>query len=415
MVAVSADVVIIGSGMGGGTTAWALVQRGVSVLLVERGERIPEEEANWSPRAVFMDHRYRAPTEWFDRDGHAFRPGVHFAVGGNTKVYGASLPRFRESDFQAVAHHEGVSPAWPISYADLEPYYAQAEALYKVHGSTGEDPTEPWRSGPFPFPRLPHDPYITDLAERLRAAGVHPSANAMGIDWEGACVHCKTCDGFPCRVRAKSDADTCAVTPALQTGKVRLLTGATVRRLQVHGNRVVSAIADGPSGRVQLHGERFVLSAGAVLSAAMLLACADHNHLAGLANSSGQVGRNLMMHNNTHIAAIDLNRRNPAVFQKTLSVNDFYHDGGDGHPWGAMQLIGKVQGIMMKSYATRVPLRALDAAANSSVEWLIISEDLPSADNRVHVDQNIDAPEVLEARERHSPQLRLQPGGHPAL
>lgn len=374
----SADVVVIGSGMGGGTAVWALAQQGLSVLLVERGDWLPSEPANWSPREVFINKRYRGDERWYDGQGTSFRPGIHAFVGGSTKVYGASLPRFREADFEAVEHHEGLSPAWPIRYTDLEPYYGQAEVLYKVHGRSGEDPTEPPRSTDYPHPALPHEPYITDLHQRLAAAGVHPSANSMGIDAEGACVRCATCDGFPCRVRAKSDADTCAVTPALATGNVRVLTRTTVRRLELRQGRVVAAYADGSDGQVELRADRFVLAAGAVLSAALLLN-------SDIANSSDQVGRNFMMHNNTHIAAVDINRRNDVVFQKTLSVNDFYLDGGDGFPLGTLQLIGKVQGVMIKSWATRTPLPALNALAARSVEWLVMSEDLPHPDNRVTV------------------------------
>jgi choline dehydrogenase-like flavoprotein len=386
----SASVVVVGSGMGGATCALALARRGVDVLVVERGERLPREPENFSPRAVFVDRRYRAAEQWLDASGRRFGPGVHYVVGGNTKVYGASLPRLRESDFWAVEHLEGTSPAWPFSYADLEPYYAEAERIYRVHGGTGEDPTEPWRSSPFPYPPLEHEPYIADLAERLRAQGVHPSANAMGVDRRdgGSCIRCGTCDGFPCRYGAKSDAETCSLDPALATGLVRLVTGTRVRRVVVDrtGARVDHLVADGPDGRTTIVGDRFVLSAGAVNSAALLLASADRGHPNGLANGSGQLGRNFMMHNNAHLAAIDLSRPNDATFTKTLSVNDWYHDGGDGYPLGALQLIGKVQGIMMKSWATRVPLAVLDRVARRSVEWLVMAEDLPSGENRVTVD-----------------------------
>jgi choline dehydrogenase-like flavoprotein len=385
-----ADVVVIGSGMGGATTALALARRGVDVLVLERGRPVPREPENWSPRAVFIDRRYKPAEQWLDRRGRPFSPGVHYAVGGNTKVYGASLPRFREQDFSAVEHLEGTSPAWPFSYADIEPYYGQAEQIYLVHGSTGEDPTEPWRSRPFPFPALDHEPYVADLAERLRNQGVHPSANAMGVDWRdgGTCIRCRTCDGFPCRVGAKSDAETCALEPAVATGHVRVLTDAQVRRIATDrsGRNVEHVVVDTPQGRTTVSGERFVLAAGAVNSAALLLASADDKHPKGLANGSDQVGRNFMMHNNAHVAAIDLNRHNPVVFQKTLSVNDWYADGGDGYPLGTMQLLGKVQGVMMKSWATRVPLSVLNQVARRSVEWLVMAEDLPSADNRVTVD-----------------------------
>jgi choline dehydrogenase-like flavoprotein len=379
-----AEVVIVGSGMGGGTTALALARRGVDVLVLERGERLPREPENWSPGAVFVDRRYKPAERWIDGAGRPFAPGVHYVVGGSTKVYGASLPRFREQDFEEIGHREGTSPAWPFGYADLEPYYGEAERIYRVHGTTGEDPTEPWRSTPFPYPALEHEPYIADLAARLREQGLSPSANAMGVDRRpgGTCIRCATCDGFPCRVGAKSDAETCAVDPAIATGRARLATGMRVRRIVSDrtGRRVDHLVADSRDGPVTVTGDRFVLAAGAVNSAALLLA-------SGVANSSGQVGRNLMLHNNAHIVAVDLDRRNDVTFQKTLSVNDWYLDGGDGFPLGAMQLIGKVQGVMMKAAAPRVVPRAvLDRVAHRSVEWLIMAEDLPSPDSRVTVD-----------------------------
>jgi choline dehydrogenase-like flavoprotein len=317
---------------------------------------------------------------------------VHYVVGGNTKVYGASLPRFREQDFAAVEHLEGISPAWPFRYEDLEPYYAEAEQMYRVHGATGEDPTEPWRSGPFPYPALGHEPYVTELAARLRAQGVNPSATSMGVDRRvgGSCVRCATCDGFPCRLGAKSDAETCGIDPALATGNARLVTGARVRRIATDrsGKRVDHVLADSRDGPLEVTGAKFVLAAGAVNSAALLLVSADEKSPRGLANSSDQVGRNFMMHNNAHIVAVDLDRRNDVTFQKTLSVNDWYLDGGDGFPLGALQLIGKVQGLMMKTAAPRgVPRAILDRVARRSVEWLVMAEDLPSGDNRVLVDR----------------------------
>jgi choline dehydrogenase-like flavoprotein len=378
----TADVVIIGSGMGGGTTAHALARRGVDVLVLERGERLPREAENWSPRAVFAERRYKPSERWLDGDGRSFAPGVHYVVGGNTKVYGASLPRFRERDFDAVEHEDGISPAWPFGYADLEPYYGEAERMYAVHGTTGEDPTEPWRSSAYPHPALEHEPYIAELAERLRAQGVSPSSNALGVDRRegGLCIRCGTCDGFPCKLGAKSDAETCGVEPALATGNARLAPGVRVRRIVATGRRVRHLVAEDGDGEVRVTGAKFVLAAGAVNSAALLL---DSD----VANSSGQVGRNFMMHNNAHIVAVDVNRRNDVVFQKTLSVNDWYLDGGDGRPLGALQLIGKVQGVMMKTAAARgVPVAVLNQIARRSVEWLIMAEDLPHRDNRVTVD-----------------------------
>ena len=381
----SADVVIIGSGMGGSTTAFALSKRGLDVLVLERGSRLPREPENWSPSKVFIRRRYKPSDTWFDSHGKPFQPGVHYVVGGNTKVYGASLPRLREQDLEATFHAEGTSPAWPFRYPDIERYYCEAERLYRVHGSTGEDPTEPPRSEPYPFAAIPHERYVEALADRLRAAGVHPSSNSMGIDLrtDGSCVRCATCDGFPCQLGAKSDAETCALDPALATGNVRLLTEARVTRVvEINGrvdHLVVSLKQDGQEQQITVGGSRFVLSAGSANSAALLLG-------SDVSNSSGLVGRNFMMHNNAHIAAVDLNQRNDVTFQKTLSVHDWYHDNGTGEPYGILQLIGKVQATMMKSWATKVPLPLLELIAHRSVEWLVMAEDFPHPDNRVVVD-----------------------------
>ena len=389
MVTESAHVVIVGSGMGGGTLAWGLAQRGVDTLVLERGHVLPREPENWSPEAVFLDRRYKPAETWLDDDGHEFHPGVHYVVGGNTKVYGASLPRLRERDFARTEYPSGISPAWPFAYADIEAYYGQAESLYRVHGTTGEDPTEPWRSSPFPYPPLPHEPYIAETMARLEAQGLHPSSTAMGIDLRpgGTCVRCQTCDGFPCRLGAKSDAETCALGPALAGGSVRLLTGARITGIEVdeHG-RASELVGEVDGEPLRVTAGVVVLAAGAANSAALLLGSRSDAHPTGIANSSGLVGRNYMVHNNTHIAAVDPLRRNDVVFQKTLAVHDFYDDLGDGYPGGAMQLIGKVQGSMMKSHATRVPRRMLDRVADHSVEWVVMSEDLPSVHNRVSVD-----------------------------
>lgn len=386
----TADIVVIGSGMGGGVTAHALAARGRDVLLIERGERIPREPQNWSPSEVFQKKRYKPAEKWFDERGRAYSPGVHYNVGGNTKVYGASLPRFRESDFTATEHADGLSPRWPFSYADLEPYYGQAEALFTVHGRVGEDPTEPWRSTPFPYAAMEHEPYIQDLATRLRTHGVSPASNSMGLDLRpgGLCIRCATCDGFPCRVGAKGDAETCAINPALATGNLRLATGIRIHKLETtaDGSAVVAAVGDGPDGEVRITAGKFVLSAGAANSAVILLRSATARHPLGVANSSGLVGRNYMMHNNAHIAAVDLNRTNDVVFQKTLSVNDWYHDAGDGEPFGVMQLVGKVRGSMMKTQVPAMPTFALNEIAKRSVEWLVMAEDFPSAENRVFLD-----------------------------
>ncbi len=384
------DFVIIGTGAGGGTLAYSLKDSGASVLLVERGDYLPQEPENWSPQETYFKSRYKSSEQWYDATGKPFKPGVHYFVGGNTKLYGAALPRFRKEDFEALEHEGGTSPAWPFTYDELEPYYTGAEELYHVHGKAGDDPTDPPRSSDYPFPPVPHEPYIADLAERLRKQGLNPFHYPIGIDWRegGACIRCKTCDGFPCQILAKSDTDVCCVRPALENPNVSLLPNAYARRLitDVSG-KTITALEVEHDGEVQtISAGIFIVSCGAVNSAALLLRSADEKHPLGLANSSDQVGRNYMVHNNSAMVAIDPRRRNTVVFQKTLAVNDFYLEGPDWpYPLGNLQLVGKVQAPMVAVARPNVPRPILKAMTNRSVDWWVMSEDLPSPDNRITI------------------------------
>lgn len=383
------DLIIIGTGAGGGALAYALADSGMRILLIERGDYLPQEPQNWEPSANFKHKRYKPDEAWHDANGGGtFQPGVHYFVGGNTKVYGAALPRLRREDFGAIEHEGGTSPAWPISYDELEPYYHRAEDLYRVHGAPGEDPTEPPRSGPFPFPAMPHEPAIEQLGQRLRAQGLHPFHLPMGVDLRegGRCIRCKTCDGFPCQVLAKSEADVCCVRPAIahanvglwvRTKALRVLTDATGRR--------VTGVEVEKDGEQQIvRAGRYVISCGAVNSAALLLRSANDQHPHGLANRSGLVGRNYMVHNNTALMAIAPTRVNPTVFQKTMAVNDFYLRGPDfPYPMGNVQMLGKLQAGMLTAAKPLVPRPLLQAMADRSVDWWVMSEDLPDPENRI--------------------------------
>ena len=384
------DIVIIGAGVGGGTLAYALRNSGAKVLILEQGDYLPQEPQNWEPRAIFDQARYKPPEEWHDAAGGTFKPGVHYYVGGNSKVYGAALPRFRREDFGAIEHEGGTSLPWPISYDELEPYYAEAERIYLVHGSAGEDPTEPPRSGDFPFPPVPHEPYIEELRGRLAEQGLHPFHYPMGIDLRdgGRCIRCKTCDGFPCKVLAKADADVCCVRPALASPDVTLWTNTRVNRLltDASGRRVTAAEIERDGQTMQVQTGTFVVACGAVNSAMLLFRSANSMHPDGLANGSGQVGRNYMVHNNTALMAVHPTRVNPTVFQKTMAVNDFYFKAPDfPYPLGNMQMLGKLQAGMLTAAKPGVPRPVLQAMANRSVDWWIMSEDLPSPDNRVEL------------------------------
>jgi len=385
---VESDVVIIGSGMGGSVMALGLAEQGIRTIVVEQGTYLPKEDANWDPEQVFMRARYKPAESWWDaRAGKPFKPGVHYWVGGSTKVYGASLPRFRERDFEAFEQAEGISPAWPFAYADLEPWYGRAEQVFGVHGTPGDDPTEPWRSSDYPYPALDHEPEIERLIADLRGLDLHPSSAAMAVDLRdgGLCIRCRTCDGFPCKLGAKGDAERCALAPAIASGHVELLDHTVVTRL-VHdpsGSRVVEAMGVRNGEDVRLRARTFVLSGGAVNSAVLLLNSASDRHPGGLANSSDLVGRNYMVHNATFMVAIDPMRRNTTMFQKTMMVNDWYFDGPDGYPLGNVQMLGRLQAPMIKPARPRIPMWALKFATDHSWDFYLESEDLPSRDNFV--------------------------------
>ena len=381
------DVVIIGSGVGGGCIAHVLAPTGARIVILERGSRLPREMRNWDPEAVYADAAYKSDERWVDGSGRAFRPGQFYYVGGHTKVFGATMFRFRREDFAAMEHEGGLSPAWPIDYDTLEPYYARAERLFGVHGEAGADPTEPPRSGPYPHPPLRHNPVIAALAERLREQGLRPFPMPSSVqDHEGgACVRCNTCDGFPCRLGAKGDAETRLIDPVLQHENVALRTEAQVVRLRAdaNGRRVVAAeMTDGTA----VQGGLFVLAAGAVNSAAILLRSVHAKHPDGLANASGTVGRHYMNHNCTAVMAVRPFRANRETFQKTLAVNDFYlDDGKGGPPLGNIQLLGKIMEPMLRGEIRRVPRWARAWLAAHSVDWYAMSEDLPHPESRVRV------------------------------
>lgn len=382
------DIIIIGTGVGGGTLAFALRASGAHILLVERGDYLPVEPENWRPEEVFDRGRYKAKEAWLGPNDVPFHPGVHYFVGGNTKVFGAAFPRLRRQDFMALEHMEGVSPAWPVTYDEMEPYYGRAESIYFVHGDPSHDPTEPPRSQPYPFPAVPHEPAVAAMVNRLRAHGLHPYPMPIGIDLRdgGRCRRCQTCDGFPCRVHAKADADICCVRPALESENVHLLTRAYVTRLltDASGRHVdgVEVFHDGMT-RV-LRAATVVVSCGAVNSAALLLRSANDAHPHGLGNSSGLVGRNYMVHNNTALMGVHPTRRNHTVFQKTAAVNDFYLSGpGFPYPMGNLQLLGKLQAGMLTASQPLVPRAILREIAHRSIDWWVMSEDLPDPHNRV--------------------------------
>ena len=374
--------------MGGGCAALTLADTGARILILERGERLPREPQNWDPEAVFGDLRYRTREIWHDGNGKPFRPGQFYFVGGHTKFYGTAMFRFRERDFEAVEHEEGVSPAWPIRYADLEPYYDRAERLFGVHGRAGDDPTEPPRTRPYPFPPIPHEPLLADLYDRFRGRGLKPFHMPAAVDFHpgGKCVRCGTCDAFPCRIDAKGDAETRLIDPALRHPNVTLQTGSLVTRLITDdsGKRIVTAEVERGGEKQIVRARLFVLSAGAINSAALLLRSASTRHPNGLANSSGVVGRYYMNHNCTAFMSLMPWSVNDTRFPKTVTVNDYYF-GGDADRWplGNLQMLGKIREPMLRGAIPQVPKFVRNQLARHSVDWYVMSEDLPHPDSTV--------------------------------
>ncbi len=393
------DVIIIGSGAGGGTLAHTLRSSGKSILLLERGDFLPREMDNWSPDRVFVDGKYISEDTWYDSDGKAFQPQVHYFVGGATKLYGAALYRLRPEDFGELAHVDGTSPAWPLGYDDFEPFYTKAERLYQVHGTHGEDFTEGPFSEPYPWPAVSHEPRMQEISDALAAKGYHPFSAPCGILLDESdrnasnCIRCAWCDGYPCLVHAKADAEVMAVRPSLESPTVTLLTRATVMKLETDatGRSVTGVVVERDGVTETYAADIIVVAAGASNSAKLLLNSANEFHPNGLANGSDQVGRNYMFHNCKAVVSLG-KEPNDTVFQKTLGINDFYLAGEDREwPLGNIQMVGKSNAGAMKGEEPKLTLLAprwsLEDVAEHAVDWWLTTEDLPRPENRITVDR----------------------------
>jgi choline dehydrogenase-like flavoprotein len=366
------DVIIIGSGGGGGTLAYRLAPSGKRILLLERGDYLRREPDNWDSRAVFVRNKYKTHETWYDKHGQAFNPGQHYYVGGQTKFYGAILFRLREGDFGEIRHHGGVSPAWPLSYEDFAPYYDEAERLY---------------------PAISHEPRIQRLHDDLVRTGHTPFHLPLGVDLDESdsekspCVRCTHLDGFPCLVDGKADAHVRCVRPALRHPNVTLETNSKVVRLETDasGRTVTGVVVERAEGRHEIYrSDMVVVSCGAINSALLLLRSASERHPNGLANSSDVVGRNYMAHINSAVIALS-NEPNTTRFQKTLGVNDYYWGADDfAFPLGHIQMLGKTDGEILKAGAPPlVPGFTLDHIARHAVDFWLTTEDLPDPRNRV--------------------------------
>lgn len=393
------DIIIIGSGAGGGTLARHLAPSGKRILILERGDWLPREGENWDPTSVFVKNRYISPEMWYDNKGKSFQPQAHYFVGGATKLYGAALYRLRKEDFGELKHYDGISPAWPISYEEFEPYYTKAEHLYQVHGKHGVDPTDPPFSADYAYPPVSNEPRIQQLYDQLKQAGYHPFPAPCAIMLNesnmpfSTCIRCQTCDGFPCLVDAKADAEIMGVMPALKYPNVTLMVNAKAVKLNTNaeGNVVNEVIVEIEGKQEAFRSDIVVVSCGAINSAKLLLMSANDKHPKGLANGSDQVGRHYMFHNSQAVLALSA-EPNLTKFQKTLALNDFYF-GMEGfeYPMGNIQMLGKSLGPMYRGEkaieTALVPMMFLDEIAHHSVDFWLTTEDLPDPNNRITVDK----------------------------
>ncbi len=395
------DLIIIGSGPGGASLAHKLAPGGKKILLLERGDYLPRSRANWDSQKVFVENIYQAPETWYDAGGRSFHPGLHYFVGGNSKVYGAALLRLREQDFGEVRHQDGVSPAWPVSYGDFEPHYAEAERLFHVHGLRGEDPTEPPSSGPFPHPPVSHEPAIQALNDGLRREGLRPFHLPLGIlldekdgkpTQSSVCIRCDTFDGFPCPLNGKADAQIMCVDPALKSHpNLTLMTNAYASKLETDpaGRSVTRVHVERGGQHEEYSADIVVVACGALSSALLLLRSGNDAHPAGLANGSGQVGRNYMRHNQSILMAL-MREPNDTVFQKTLAISDFYFGADDWkYPLGLIQMCAathgaQVRGEILPAWLDWLPKLPFEQLARHSMDFWLSGEDLPDPDNRVY-------------------------------
>ena len=388
------DIVIIGTGIGGATVLSALVDSGASILVLERGEQLPDTEAARDAQAVFVEQSFKSEEQWRDAQGQLFSPGNYYYLGGNSKFYGAVMLRYREDDFKALGFKSGVSPAWPFSYDELAPFYQRAERLYQVRGTQGEDSCDPRGERGYVEGPVPDETCIASLRQKLLAKGYHPFSLPLAVDIERWLARSKTpWDGFPDTDTGKIDAQAAALNPALEHANVRLVSGAKVLRLQAStcGKRIQSVEFIKDQQTLSVSAKLVILSAGAINSAALLLVSKCARFPNGLANSSDQVGRNFMNHNCSALLAINPFRRNRSIYQKTIALNDYYFgDASSGEPLGNIQLLGKLNGSILKAglprYFRWLPTFIFDWLARHSVDWYVMSEDLPSPDSRVSID-----------------------------
>jgi choline dehydrogenase-like flavoprotein len=372
----SYDAIIIGTGPGGSSLAYKLTKLGLRILVVERGKQLrpdPNDRSASIGRYVY--------------DVAKKDEALSF-VGGASKFYGSALYRLRETDFEAVEHERGASPAWPITYSEIEPYYLEGETLYRVHGSSVGDPTEPAREQPFPYPPIEHSRLVRELVDRLARNGTNVSFIPLGLDFRpgGRCVLCSTCDAYYCKLDAKMDAEIAALRPALATGNVELVTETECVRVNVDaaGKRVEGVLLRRKGEELTVHSEIVAVCAGLPHSALLLWRSRTDAHPSGLGNAGGALGRYLGGHSVGMIFPFVGWKPVPAVYTKTFAINQFYNGAPDWpYPLGVVQVAG-----LMPFWENAPPAirRLARAAGKRFLMTFYMTEALPTRSSGIYFD-----------------------------
>ncbi len=408
------DAVIVGSGIGGAMAAHRLVEAGWRVLLLERGPRVSRGPHSSDPMATLelTEHYSQEGAYRVEAGGYQGTMGAVFCLGGPSVYYGAAAVRYREADFMPDPEIGEVADArWPFGYADLEPYYVQAERLMGVAGDDSTDPTRPPRSAPFPYAPLPLFPVSVRFSAAVRAAGATPvplplAVNYDGSNGRGACTRCRTCDTYACGVAAKNDMEAAVLAPLLRRG-LELKTESVVTKL-VRADGAIRGVA----GWDKTRGEPFeyparhvILAAGALASPHILLASGlDCLHPGGAA-----IGRYLTRHCSAIVFGFCNFRPDPEkVFHKQLIVFDYYFGDAAAARFrnrrlGTIQQVTTPPAALMKAHLPRfferVPLHGF---MEHLVGALVMAEDEPSAANRVALEPGeTDAFGMPRLRVRH--------------
>ena len=373
------DFIIIGSGAAGGTMARSLASGGHAVLLLERGQQMPLADQNVADVDLFRKDRYHPKEQWFGTDGDPFSPQTIYALGGNTKIWGGVLERLRDQEWAGLTLQAGQAPGWGLSQGDFEPWYDQAESLYRVHGQRGIDPTEPAAARPYDFVPRPVEPFFEELRLAFGRQGVRP--DPLPLRWSESAAD------------PSGDAELFGVDLACASTSFVVRSGAEVRRLHVNPSgtevRGVEALVDGQSWIFM--GHQVVLAAGAINSPAILLRSATDRHPRGLANGSDQVGRNLMKLQLTSILQLST-EPNSGRYPRSFAINDYlWGDKNVSFPLGAIQNGGGVlqdalfaESPPVLSLVTKLlPNFGLNQLASRSISWWAMSPVLPDPHNRV--------------------------------